>query len=42
MSLIWTAKNYSENESRNNMDTDGAMKTAPYRKIPYLILNKYG
>jgi hypothetical protein len=42
MLVIWTAKNYSENENRNSMGMDRTMNTTPYCKTPYIILNKYG
>jgi hypothetical protein len=41
MLLIWMAKNYSETEDGNSMDTGRTVKTTACR-IPYLIFNKYG
>lgn len=42
VSLIWTAKNYSEDENRNSMDTVETMNNMAPDKISYLIVNKYG
>ena len=41
MLTIWKAKNYSEDEDGNNMDTDGTMSLTRYCRILYLIFNTY-